>query len=70
MQAHGFSWNSRSYDSLSQVAFAITGTKWNGPRFFGLRDKSDTGAVAVGKVAKKAAREMRAAAVPSHGAAR
>jgi Protein of unknown function (DUF2924) len=23
------------YDSLSKVAFAITGTKWNGPRFFG-----------------------------------
>jgi len=28
-------------DSLSKVAFAITGTKWNGPRFFGLRDKED-----------------------------
>jgi Protein of unknown function (DUF2924) len=31
----------RTYDSLSKVAFAITGTKWNGPRFFGLRDKKD-----------------------------
>ena len=31
----------RTYDSLSKVAFAITGTKWNGPRFFGLRDKED-----------------------------
>ena len=28
-----------SYDSLSKVAFAITGTHWNGPRFFGLRDR-------------------------------
>jgi hypothetical protein len=28
------------YDSLSKIAFAITGTKWNGPRFFGLRDKT------------------------------
>src|ERR1700726_2782441 len=37
----GFAWNGRSYDSLSKVAFAITGTKWNGPRFFGLRDKED-----------------------------
>ena len=27
---------SQTYDSLSKVAFAITGTKWNGPRFFGL----------------------------------
>jgi hypothetical protein len=37
----GFAWNGRTYDSLSKVAFAITGTKWNGPRFFGLRDKGD-----------------------------
>jgi hypothetical protein len=35
----GFAWNGQTYDSLSKVAFAITGTKWNGPRFFGLRDK-------------------------------
>ena len=25
------------YASLSEVARAITGTRWNGPRFFGLR---------------------------------
>jgi hypothetical protein len=36
----GFAWNGQIYDSLSKVAFAITGTKWNGPRFFGLRDKA------------------------------
>ena len=35
----GFAWNGKTYRSLSQVAFAITGTRWNGPRFFGLRDK-------------------------------
>ena len=35
----GFAWNGKTYDSLSKVAFAITGTHWNGPRFFGLRDK-------------------------------
>jgi hypothetical protein len=35
----GYAWNGKSFDSLSQVAFAITGTKWNGPRFFGLRDR-------------------------------
>lgn len=39
----GFAWNDKTYDSLSKVAFAITGTRWNGPRFFGLRDKSDEG---------------------------
>ena len=41
VMADGFAWNGQTYDSLSKVAFAITGTKWNGPRFFGLRDKDD-----------------------------
>jgi hypothetical protein len=36
--ADGFAWNGNTYPSLSKVAFAITGTRWNGPRFFGLRD--------------------------------
>jgi hypothetical protein len=34
----GFLWDGARYDSLSAIAFAITGTRWNGPRFFGLRD--------------------------------
>ena len=37
--ADGFAWNDKIYPSLSKVAFAMTGTRWNGPRFFGLRDK-------------------------------
>jgi hypothetical protein len=37
--ADGFSWNGTTYRSLSKVAFAITGSRWNGPRFFGLRDR-------------------------------
>src|SRR6202790_552460 len=41
VMADGFAWNGRTYDSLSKVAFAITCTKWNGPRFFGLRGKED-----------------------------
>jgi hypothetical protein len=41
VMADGFAWNGRTYDSLSKVAFAITGTRWNGPRFFGLRDRED-----------------------------
>jgi hypothetical protein len=45
VMADGFAWNGQTYDSLSKVAFAITGTKWNGPRFFGLRDKEDRPAV-------------------------
>ena len=37
--AAGFTWNGKTYRSLSKVAFAITGSRWNGPRFFGLRDR-------------------------------
>jgi hypothetical protein len=37
----GFAWNGQTYDSLSKVAFAITGTRWNGPRFFGLRNTEE-----------------------------
>ncbi len=33
----GFVLDGRTYASLSQVAHAITGTRWNGPAFFGLR---------------------------------
>ena len=33
----GFDWQGRRYASLSAVARAITGTRWNGPLFFGLR---------------------------------
>ncbi len=33
----GYSWRGKSYASLSEVARAITGTRWSGPRFFGLR---------------------------------
>ncbi len=40
--AEGFAWNGATYRSLSKVAFAITGTRWNGPRFFGLRDRTAT----------------------------
>lgn len=33
----GFLWRDQTYSSLSSIARAITGTAWNGPRFFGLR---------------------------------
>ena len=33
----GYLWQSSTFTSLSEVARAITGTRWNGPRFFGLR---------------------------------
>jgi hypothetical protein len=39
MLEKGFAWKGKTYPSLSKIALAITGTRWNGPRFFGLRDK-------------------------------
>ncbi|WP_426051424.1 DUF2924 domain-containing protein [Brevundimonas sp. SL161] len=33
----GYHYRGRDFASLSQVAFVITGTKWNGPAFFGQR---------------------------------
>jgi Protein of unknown function (DUF2924) len=36
--AGGFQWQNETYASLSTIARVITGTNWNGPRFFGLRD--------------------------------
>jgi len=33
----GYSWQARTYASLSEVARSITGTRWSGPRFFGLK---------------------------------
>ena len=34
----GFLWNKQPFRSLSSVARAITGARWSGPRFFGLKD--------------------------------
>ena len=33
----GFIWNGQRYSSLSPIARAITGARWSGPRFFGLK---------------------------------
>jgi hypothetical protein len=40
----GYDWQGRKYRSLSAVAKAITGTNWNGFRFFGFRAKQKSGA--------------------------
>lgn len=37
---HGYRWQEQNYASLSAIARAITGVRWNGPRFFGLREMS------------------------------
>jgi hypothetical protein len=36
--AHGYEWQGRPYKSLSAIARAITGTRWNGWIFFGLKN--------------------------------
>lgn len=38
----GFSFGGKTYNDLSTIARTITGTRWNGPRFFGLRGSSQT----------------------------
>lgn len=38
----GFSWNGQTWASLSEIANRITGTRWSGPRFFGLHQRSRT----------------------------
>ena len=34
----GYVWQGQRHASLSEVARLITGVRWNGPRFFGLRE--------------------------------
>jgi hypothetical protein len=38
VEESGFRWGDRLFPSLSAAASAIAGSRWNGPRFFGLRD--------------------------------
>ncbi len=40
----GFAWQGQTYASLSEIAREITGTRWNGPRFFGLRGQDEAAA--------------------------
>jgi len=41
VMAEGFAYDGKAFASLSEIASAITGTRWNGPRFFGLRSSSN-----------------------------
>jgi hypothetical protein len=36
----GYIWQGEAYRSLTAIARAITGTKWSGPRFFGLERRA------------------------------
>ncbi len=44
----GFEYRGRPYRSLSVIAREITGTRWSGPRFFGLTDRSQSPEVSHG----------------------
>jgi hypothetical protein len=67
----GFSWKEKTYPSLSAIAMAMTGTSWNGPRFFGLRgEKSSVEApVDSDAVVKDAPRPSTRSSVRSMGSA-
>ena len=38
--AEGFAYDGETFGNLSEIAVLITGTRWNGPRFFGLRSNA------------------------------
>jgi len=43
IEEKSFVWNGLRYRSLSRIAWEITGTKWSGPRFFGLTGRNQHG---------------------------
>ncbi len=45
VMTEGFAYDGKPFASLSEIASKITGTNWNGPRFFGLRSSPNRGAV-------------------------
>ena len=55
----GFIWQERAYSNLSVIARAITGTNWNGPRFFGLRNAGEGEVASVGPAAAAKAKTGR-----------
>jgi Protein of unknown function (DUF2924) len=62
----GFAWSGRTFGSLSQIAKAMTGTNWNGHRFFGLRQ----GKIAVAdEASERRKRRVGAAATAAEAAA-
>ena len=61
----GFAWSGQTFGSLSQIAKAMTGTNWNGHRFFGLR-QGKVDAAGHGRDRRKG--EASAGARTAHGA--
>jgi len=61
----GFVWNGQTFRSLSQIAKAMTGTNWNGHRFFGLRRGK---AVAAAEARERGRNRGRVPTTTAHGA--
>jgi hypothetical protein len=58
----GFVWREATYASLSTIARLVTGTNWNGPKFFGLRlssGKADNAETAVRSPSRRSKRRTR-----------
>ncbi|MCZ8055311.1 MAG: DUF2924 domain-containing protein, partial [Microcystis sp. LE19-12.2C] len=67
----GLCWRGGTYSSLSTIAALITGTRWNGPRFFGLRRRNDAAAAPIATAAQeKAARPSDPQPAPRSSPAR
>jgi hypothetical protein len=43
VQTNGYEYQGTRYQSLSEIARLITGTRWSGPLFFGIRNQSTNG---------------------------
>jgi hypothetical protein len=63
----GFCWQGQIYASLSTIARKITGTSWNGPRFFGLRGKEKERAQTGSSAARKKAIGLPPGTAPAAG---
>jgi Protein of unknown function (DUF2924) len=63
----GFAWNGKTYGSLSQIAKAMTGTSWNGHRFFGLRPAGGSTGRRTSRLAEAAAGTAGSPAAPHDG---
>ena len=60
----GFCWQGKVYASLSTIARKITGTNWNGPRFFGLRGGEPAPSLTAAQEPTAPRRKPRAGAKP------
>ena len=67
--ANGYVWYETTYASLSTIARAITGTSWNGPRFFGLHSGAEPRASSEVPAPNNKRRLIRAAQSHPAGAA-